>query len=132
MGFFSQQTKVIEIDDDNRVTVRKLSYGQQQAAMSAAMTFTVQMETGQTAQLTTGNLDPFRLKREELYAAIIGWEGPGFEGRPVTRENIDALPPDVIGVVQVAVDELNTSMTADEKKHSAAITNMELSTNAPA
>lgn len=132
MSFFSQQTKVVEIDADNRVTVRKLSYGQQQAAMSAAMTFKVQLEAGQAAQLTTGNLDPFRLKREELYAAILSWEGAGFEGRPVTRDNIDALPPDVINLVQVAVDDLNTSASDAEKKDSASTTNTESSMSAPA
>ncbi len=132
MSFFSQQTKVVEIDADNRVTVRKLSYGQQQAAMSAAMTFQVQMAVGQAAQLTTGNLDPFRLKREELYAAIFGWEGPGFEGRPVTRDNIDALPPEVTALIQVAVDDLNTSTSDAEKKDSASTTNTESSMSAPA
>lgn len=129
MSFFSQQTTTVLIDDDNHVTVRKLTYGQQQAAMSAAMTFKVQVEAGQAAQLTTGNLDPFRLKREELYAAIVGWEGAGFEGRPVTRDNIDALPPEVTAVIQAAVDDLNSGMTAEEKKASANTTSMALSTN---
>lgn len=123
MGFFSQQTRIVEIDPDNRVTVRKLTYGQQQETMSSAMTFKMDMTPGHASQWTTGNLDPFRLKREELYAAIVSWEGEGFEGRPVTRENIDALPPDVIAVVQTAVNELNASQTGDEKKDSASTTN---------
>lgn len=132
MSFFSQQTKVVEIDADNRVTVRKLTYGQQQAAMSAAMTFKIQMEAGQSAQMTTGSLDPFRLKREELYAAIVAWEGAGFEGRPVTQENIDALPPEITALIQAAVEDLNAGMSEAEKKVSAVIMNTESSTNAQA
>lgn len=122
MSFFNQQTRVVEIDASNRVTIRKLTYGQQQAVMSAAMTFRMDMVAGQTAQMTTGNLDPFRLKREEMYTAIVAWEGDGFEGRSVTRENIDALPPEVIGIIQAAVDELNAGMSDAEKKGSASTT----------
>jgi hypothetical protein len=123
MSFFSQQTRVIEIDSQNSVTVRKLTYEQQQAVMSASMTFKLSMQTGQAAQMTTGELDPFRLKREELIASIVSWEGEGFEGRPVTRENIGALPPDIIAIIQAGVDELNGGLSADEKKASIVTTN---------
>lgn len=132
MSFFSQQTRVIEVDSQNRVTIRKLTGGQHQSVMSAAMTFKMSVEAGQAAQLTTGTLDPFRLKREQLYACVVSWEGEGFEGRPVTRENIDALPTDIFDLLLAAIDDLNGGVTSDEKKDSASTTNTELSTSAPA
>lgn len=128
MSFFTQQTRVVEIDALNRVTVRKLTYAQQQAVLSAAMTFKMSMQTGQTGQAgqtTTGEVDPFRLNSEKLFAAIVSWEGEGFEGRPVTRENIGALPLDVVAIIQAAVDELNADMSDAEKKDSASITSMD-------
>ena len=114
MSFFTAQQRTVIIDDANHVVIRKLTYGQQQAIMSAAMVF--EMSMSDTGNVATGKLDPFRLKREELAAAIVSWSGDGFDGRPVTRENIEALPPDVIDIIQEAVNDLNAGATAIEKK----------------
>lgn len=122
MSFFTTQQRTVNIDADNHVVIRKLTYGQQQALMSAATVFEMSM-TGGAGNVATGKLDPFRLKREELAAAIVSWSGSGFEDRPVTRENIEALPPDVVSIIQEAVNDLNGGATADEKKDLASITN---------
>ncbi len=117
MSFFDQQKVTVDIDAENTVTVRKLTYGEQQAAMSAAMSFEMEMTPGKgQSQTARGKLDPFRMKREELYTAVVGWNGPGFDGRPVSRDNIDALPPNVIDIIQAAVDELNSGASDSEKK----------------
>lgn len=116
MSFYDKQTRIIVIDADNSVTVRKLTYGEQQAAMSAAMSF--EMTLGQSGQQSnaTGKLDPFRMKREELYAAVVSWTGPGFDGRPVTKDNIEALPPEIIDAIQTGVTDLNSGLSIAEKK----------------
>jgi len=119
VSFFDKQTVTVEIDAENSVTVRKLTYGEQQAAMSAAMSFEMTLGMGGKGKqpgAATGKLDPFRMKREELCAAVVSWAGPGFDGRPVTRENIEALPPEVIDTIQQAVDGLNAGLDDDEKK----------------
>lgn len=128
MSFFDKQTRTIVLDEENSVVVRKLTYGEQQAAMSAAMSFEMTLATGKGQQgNATGKLDPFRMKREELYSAVVSWAGPGFDGRPVSRENIDALPPEVIDAIQAATDELNGGLSDDEKKASAVVMSMPLS-----
>ena len=113
MSFFDRQTVTVEIDKENRVTIRKLTYGEQQAAMSAAMNFEMALDNG---TVPVGKLDPFRIKREELLASVASWDGPGFDGRPVTRENIEALPPTVVDTIQAAIDRLNSGLEAAEKK----------------
>lgn len=124
MGFFSQQKATVLIDAENSVVVRKLTYGEQQAAMSASMQFEMSMGQGQNNKenTATGKLDPFGMKREELITAIVSWEGPGFEGRAVTRENILALPPEIIDAIQTVVSDLNAGAGADEKKALTATT----------
>lgn len=128
MGFYTQQKATVVLDAENSVVVRKLTYGEQQAAMSASMQFEMSMARGQTENTATGKLDPFAMKREELLTAVVSWEGPGFESRAVTRQNILALPPEVIDAIQTVVDDLNAGASADEKKVSAATTNTPLST----
>jgi len=108
----------VDIDADKTVTIRKLSYGEEQAAMSSAMSFEMEMATrkGQAAPPAKGKLDPFRMKREELLMAIVSWAGPGFDGRPVNKDNVDALPPEIIDIIQTAVDKINGGLSDDEKK----------------
>jgi len=116
MSFYTPQRATVVIDEANSVVVRKLTYGEQQSAMSASMQFEMSMEQGQTKNTATGKLDPFAMKREELLTAVVSWDGPGFEGRPVTRENILALPPEIIDAIQTVVSDLNAGASADEKK----------------
>lgn len=113
MSFFTRQTAVVEIDPENRVTVRKLTYGDSQEAMSAAMSMDVDIASG---KLGMARVDPFRIKREQLYRAIVGWEGPGFDGQPVSKDAIDALPLDIVDQIQEAVERINGGLSDEEKK----------------
>jgi len=107
MGFFAQQTKVVKIDDENTVTVRKLTYAERQDVIDKATQVGADME----AQVHVG-----RMKAELLYHAVVSWSGPGFEGRPVTPENIGALPPDIADLIAAGADELQSGLADDEKK----------------
>ncbi len=128
MSFYTQQKATVVIDAENSVVVRKLTYGEQQAAMSASMQFEMSMGQNKAENTATGKLDPFAMKREELITAVVSWEGPGFEGRPVTRQNILALPPEIIDAIQTVVDDLNAGASEDEKKALVSSTSTPLST----
>ncbi|MCI0698241.1 hypothetical protein L0337_40320 [candidate division KSB1 bacterium] len=108
MSFFTPQTKIVELDAENRVTVRKLTYGERQSTISQCM---------KTNAITQDNaLDVGLMKRLQLRAAILTWEGPGFEGRPVSPENVDGLPPEIADRIQAGVEELNQPLDESEKK----------------
>jgi hypothetical protein len=115
MSFFTQQTRVVELDEQNRVTLRKLSYGQASEATSRA--FKVNPFT-QSAEM-----DYPRLRAEQLHRAVVAWEGPGFEGRPVTVDNIDALPTWITDKLLDVMSDINDNVTADEGNESGALTN---------
>jgi hypothetical protein len=108
MSFFDRQTATVEIDDENRVVIRKLTYGERQRCLSVAARGKLD-QGGESV-----DLDPGRLALERLSVAIVSWEGPGFDGRPVSRENIEALPPEVLDPVTLALAEMGTGL--DEKK----------------
>ncbi len=116
MGFFREpQTKVVRIDDENTVTVRRLTFGESQAVISESTVFDLVDKDAE--------FDFAKNQIAKLSRAIVSWDGPGFEGRPVTRANIDALPPEVGTIIVKAVEELNKALTVDEQKNSAAPTN---------
>ncbi|HHB12082.1 MAG TPA: hypothetical protein ENK62_02645 [Chromatiales bacterium] len=108
MSFFTPQTRVVRIDEENRVTIRKLTYGERQEILSQCM----QVSAGAGEEVS---LDPARMQRMAMHKCIVSWDGPGFDGRPVTPENIDALPAPVVDVIREAVDELNAGLDAAEK-----------------
>ena len=110
MSFFTLPQKTIDLDGENTVTIRKLTYGQQQAAIS------VSGRIDPVAKIA--NVDYGLLKQEEMIASIVGWSGPGFEGREPTRANILALPRDIGELISQAVDEINAFASDSEKKAS--------------
>lgn len=110
MGFFSEpQQRVVRIDDVNTVTIRRLTFGETQEVLSASTVFDI------VAQDAT--LDIAKNQVAKLNAALVAWDGPGFEGRPVTEANIRALPPEIGRVILQAVEELNKGLTEDEQKN---------------
>lgn len=114
MSFFTQQTKRIEIAGPggaNFVTVRKLTYGEQQAVISASTT--VDMRGGD-AQSANVQIDPAKMQQLQLVAAIVAWEGPDFD-RPLSRDAVLSLPPAVAQAITEGIDELNEPLTAAEK-----------------
>jgi hypothetical protein len=107
-GFFSEQTRIVEIDAENTVTIRKLSYGARQKAISLVT------KVNPITQEST--MDIAMLRIEQLVAAIISWEGPGFMGRPLTRENVEALPTEVAEAIEQGIEAFNAPLSSAEKK----------------
>ena len=112
MSFFTAQTKRIEIEGPggtNTVTVRKLTYGEQQAVISASTS--VDMAGGTDANI---KIDPAKMQELQLVAAIVSWEGPDFD-RPLNKANVLALPPSVAAAITEAVEGLNEPLDETEK-----------------
>jgi hypothetical protein len=104
MGFFTTQTKVIDLENGNTVTLRKLAFADMMALWSAPELYSGPSETG--------NLR-FNAKLAKL--AIASWDGPDFEGRGVSPENIDALPPTVMA--KIMAEAAAFSMMDGEEKN---------------
>lgn len=107
MSYFTQQTRVVHLDELNSVTVKKLTYGERQAVIDKATT-------------VGGDMQPTvhvgAMKAGLLHAAVVSWDGPGFDGRPVTPANIDALPVEIADRIAAAADALQAGLSDDEKK----------------
>lgn len=117
MSFYTQTTKTVAIDEDNSVVVRALLYAERQTTMSNAMTTVI--ANGQE-RIT---VDMLALQRAQMHVGIVSWSGPGFEDRPVTPANIDALPAAVADIISEALDELNKKHAPAEKKALTSGTN---------
>ncbi len=116
MGYFTQQQhEVIALDAENTVTIRKLAYGESQQVTSDATVFDIVTQEGA--------LDLAKYQFGKLTKAIVKWDGPGFEGRPVTAENIQALPVEIGRAIAQAVEELNRGLTEEERKKLPTPTN---------
>lgn len=111
-SFFEKLTQTIAIDAENKITVVAPTYAQVQAANSKAMKMTMGIDgTGGGV-----DFDMAAMEVELMKACISSWEGPGFDGRPVTVENICALPSFVIEAIRPAVNALTKGMSETEKK----------------
>ena len=116
MGFFSQQQQqLVHIDAENSVMVRRLTFGEAQAVISESTNFDLITQAA--------DLDFAKNQVAKLQRAIVSWEGPGFEGRPVTRENIEALPAEVGAIIVKGLHRQNQNRSEQEQKNSAAPTN---------
>jgi hypothetical protein len=111
MSFFTQQTVTVQIDAENSAVVRKLTYAESQSVKSKATSVSVSKAHGERM-----TIDPFVMQSAMLRVALVSWSGPGFDGRPVTVENIDALPAAVADKLAAAADALNQEPGEDEKK----------------
>lgn len=98
MSFFTPQTTVVDIDDDNCITLRKLTFG----------------EMVELWELVP-DMNEQKIGMEMVQASIESWSGPGFEDKPVTRENIRLLPVAVIMPLMEAAAGMNTVDDAEEK-----------------
>lgn len=83
MSFFTQLTEVVQIDDDNSVTLKMPSVEDRIKIMEPI------------AHLIEENEMLFGLRAQmaACITLVLSWHGPGFEERGVTPENIKALPP---------------------------------------
>jgi len=133
MGYFTQQVTVVPIDTDDvataadKVTIRRLTYEERQRCISLAMKVTTETQLqkrkgkggaaakaveDQTADVV---IDGALMAAEQVAACLVSWEGPGFEGRPATRENLFALPPEIVDKISAAADVLNQGLSEQEK-----------------
>jgi hypothetical protein len=113
MSFFTAQQRKVEIEGPggmNTVTVRKLTYGEQQGVISASTS--VDMSGGNTD--ANIKIDPAKMQELQLVAAIVSWEGPDFD-RPLNKANVLALPPTVAAAITAGVEALNEPIDDAEK-----------------
>ncbi len=109
MSFFVNGiVKVVPIDDNNSVTVRKFSTGQRQNIVSKS--------TKISASTQDVVVDPGAMRMAQLLEGLVGWHGPEFDGLPCKPENITALDPAIADVILTAIDEFNTQLSIAEKK----------------
>lgn len=110
MSFFDSLTKVVQIDDKNTITLRALTWGEEQAIKQKCMT--VSADQSGTANAA---IDPIEIELMTFRLAIIAWSGPGFDDRPVTHENIAALPGWIVEKLREPYNDLST-LSEEEKK----------------
>lgn len=94
--FFEDTLKVLQIDDENSITIRALTLGVQkkiQKKVQANKSMTMAEIAGMTAK-----------------EVIVSWDGPKFADMPVTPENIDKLPISVAGMVASAIEDINAPL----------------------
>lgn len=118
MSFFDAKTTVVQIDSDNTVTIRALTYGEEQAIKQSAMKVSARI-SGRKGEDAEGEavVDPAAMQRLTLQKAIVSWAGPGFDNRPVTIDNIDALPTFVLDPVIEAFNELTAPPLSEDEKN---------------
>lgn len=111
----SGQTKTVQIDDDNNVTIRKIGAGARQKMISKAGRM--------SAADQDVSIDYGALRLEQFRTGIVSWEGPGFDGLTSKPQNIekliDALDPAIFDIIVEAIDKFNAPLSDDEKKVSA-------------
>lgn len=135
MSFFTIQTLTVDLGDGNTVTLKKLSAGEANAAMSAATSKIDLMRSGRKSRSqkpTNGHkpqdepeqdieltLDLHRLGLERTARAIVAWEGEGFmedgELVPVTVENVKRLPEEIANRLFEAMGQINPQGTSEEE-----------------
>lgn len=113
MGFFSQTTKVVDLGGGNSVTLRSLTFGERQELQSRCMKIGASMNGKNSG--AEAAFDVALMQRLTWQKAISAWDGPGFEGRPVTAENIDALPAWLLDQLTPEYNSLE-GLSAEEKK----------------
>lgn len=121
MGFFTVVQETVEIDEENTITIRPLTYGEGQALQSRCMKLSAEVG-GKGASAAVAILDAPLMEQMTWESAIVAWAGPGFEGKPVTPANIRALPSFVLEKLKKPFDRLS-GFEEEAKNDSAAPTN---------
>jgi len=108
MGYFAKAQKSFVLKDGNTFTARKMTAGERASIQDGAMKF---VAAGQEMHFDTA-----KIKLEQLVVRLISWEGEGFEGQNVNRQNIYSLPPEIVDEMSELLDGWDTPLTAEEKK----------------
>jgi hypothetical protein len=113
-SFFDEVTltETVKVDDGHSILVRGLSWAERQLITHVA------------AVVANGNSHVLgnAMNTEAAKFVIVAWEGPKFDGRPVSPANIEALPAWVVDKAIDAAMKLSAPPDEDEKKESAAPT----------
>ena len=109
--FFELPTYELKLDDENTVTVRRMTYGERQAIIENSMH--VSVSAGNREEI---NINAPLMQRLAMYASIVSWSGPGFGDTPVSKEAIDRLPVDVAERIWAFIDGLSAPLNEAEKK----------------
>ena len=106
MSYFVPQTMTVKLDDENSVTIKRLTFGQRQSIMSKAL-------AGADDNMV---IVQFTMQAELLKVAIQSWAGPEFDGQPVTPENIELLPSHIADEILNQADDFLKGIDEAEKK----------------
>lgn len=116
MGFFTEATKVIELDEANTVTIRRLNWKQKKRIQDVMMRPALNMDiAGESQQRLTSQFDMVGAQAETLRLGIAAWSGPGFEGQEPNAENVLDLPEEIADRILKEIDGFNTVTDAEKK-----------------
>ncbi len=99
--FYAEQTVVVDLGGGNKVTLRKLTYGEFSTILSEA-------------RIAGGEIDGVKYSRKQAEVGLVSWEGPGFGGKPATVENFRGLPVRIGNKLATAAATLNQDVSEDE------------------
>lgn len=128
MGYFTQPTLTVTLNDDepeatkrNSVVLRKWTAKERQLVSSLSMA-PIDVIATQIAVKDGGRptilIDMPRQRIESVKVCVQSWSGPDFEGLPVSPENVERLPPDILDTLADACDQLNQGLSDDLKNAS--------------
>jgi len=107
--FFEPQTITVDIDDENWVKLRKLTFGEVKEIVGKHQRF-------DPATGTQIDHNFVGTSSDIIYHSVADWGGPGFDGHEPTPENVAALPFDVVGKFAEAANRINSEVSDAEKK----------------
>lgn len=107
MSFFDDQLRVVDVDDENRVTIRCL----RRAEVDEIQELSRKRGTRRDGEM----IDATKASYLMMERSIVRWEGPGFAGREPTIENFKLLPQYVAMTIFEAINEFGELPDAEKK-----------------
>lgn len=108
-NFFEPQTLTVNIDEENWVKLKKLTFGEVQEISAKYSKYNPQTRKVESSDITAAG-------SEIICRSVVEWGGPGFDNRPATPENVAALPPKVVAQFAEAAGQLNSDISDEEGK----------------
>jgi hypothetical protein len=85
MSFFVNQTKTVDLEGGNTVTLRKITFADKVDVQSRSMRM-----NGDGL-----SIDYPKYRLELLKKSLVSWDGPDFDGQPANAETIGQLLPSI-------------------------------------
>lgn len=108
-NFFEPQTLIVNIDEENWVKLKKLTFGEVQEISAKFSKFNPKTGQVESSDITAAG-------SEIIYKSVVEWGGPGFDNRPANPENVAALPPKIVAQFAEAASKLNSDISDEEGK----------------